>query len=260
MEGSDDPKGPQSPGPGSPGYGPGSEQPPSPPEPAGPQSPAPDGQPPPPAPPPGPQSPVPGGQPPPPPPPGPESAGPPAQAPPYGGPVPPGGWTQPPQGFPKAGQLAGWGPRLGATLLDLLIVFVTGFVLGLFLGVILGLGLLASDGDNAGLEIAFNVLAIFVGFGVYASYTGFLMTRKGPRNGQTLGKQALGIRVIRTDGQPVSLGTVALRHWLMKYFVFLYLALFTLYLATLLNYLWPLWDGEKRTFHDMVANTRVVLT
>jgi len=172
--------------------------------------------------------------------------------------VPPGGWQQAPQMAQRTGQLAGWGHRLGATLLDFLIVTAAGFVLGLIFGLALGAGFAASGGSNTGLSIAANVLGILIGFGIYAVYTGALMTRSGPRNGQTLGKQALGIRVIRTDAQPVSLGTVALRHWLMKYFVFGALAIVTLYLATLLNYLWPLWDEEKRALHDMVANTRVV--
>lgn len=75
----------------------------------------------------------------------------------------------------------------------------------------------------------------------------------------------------------MTLGTVAVRHWLMKYIVFGYVPLFVwyaftlsdaagvgalvmvvLYLGTLVNYLWPLWDKENRALHDMVASTRVV--
>jgi uncharacterized RDD family membrane protein YckC len=66
------------------------------------------------------------------------------------------------------------------------------------------------------------------------------------------------IRVVRTDRQPVTVGTVAIRQWLMQYFVFGFLAIVTLFIATLLNYLWPLWDNENRALHDMVASTRVV--
>ena len=176
----------------------------------------------------------------------------------YAGPAPPGGLQQPPMAS-RAGQLAGWEYRLGATLLDFLIVGAAGFVLGFILGLILGIGFVAAGSeDDTGLNIAANVIGIVVGFAVYAAYTGALMTRDGARNGQTVGKQVLGIRVIRVDGEPVALRTVAVRHWLMKYFVFGYLAILTLYIATLLNYLWPLWDSEKRAFHDMAAKTRVV--
>ena len=36
------------------------------------------------------------------------------------------------------------------------------------------------------------------------------------------------------------------------------LVMVVLYLGTLLNYLWPLWDKENRPLHDMAASTRVV--
>lgn len=36
------------------------------------------------------------------------------------------------------------------------------------------------------------------------------------------------------------------------------LVMVLLYLGTLLNYLWPLWDKENRALHDMAASTRVV--
>jgi uncharacterized RDD family membrane protein YckC len=95
-------------------------------------------------------------------------------------------------------------------------------------------------------------------FAIYALYTGRLMTRPGRRNGQTLGKQVLGIRVVRVDAAPVTLATVALRHWLMKYAVFGILAAATLYIATAVNYLRPAFDAQGRALHDQVARTRVV--
>ncbi len=68
-----------------------------------------------------------------------------------------------------------------------------------------------------------------------------------------------------------------MRHWLLKYIVFGYVPLIVLYaftlsnaagvgalvmtvlyLVTLANYLWPLWDKENRALHDMAASTRVV--
>ncbi|MDQ3720373.1 MAG: RDD family protein [Actinomycetota bacterium] len=137
---------------------------------------------------------------------------------------------------------------------------MTSVIVGLIVGFILGIGFAASGGtDGGGFTIAANVVGVVIGFVIYSVYTGILMTRQGPQNGQTVGKQALGIRVVRTDGHPITLGTVAVRHWLMKFIVFGYLAILTLYIATLLNYLWPLWDDENRTFHDMAASTREVM-
>ena len=43
------------------------------------------------------------------------------------------------------------------------------------------------------------------------------MSRKGEHNGQTLGKQAAGIRVVRDDGRPIRLGFAVLREVGLKY-------------------------------------------
>jgi uncharacterized RDD family membrane protein YckC len=66
-------------------------------------------------------------------------------------------------------------------------------------------------------------------------------------DGRTLGKMALGIRVARPDGSSVDLGTAAAR------------AAMALVsgLALGIGYLWAAWDPERRTWHDMVADTRV---
>lgn len=158
--------------------------------------------------------------------------------------------------MPTSGALADWGPRLAATLIDGVMWFVVAFLIGIVISVAAGFGTVATGAE--GVATAGGFLNLAISFALYAAYTGFLMVRPGPSNGQTLGKQLLGIRVVRTDGRPVTLGTVAIRHWLMKYVVFGIIAVITLYLVTLLKYLWPPWDKESRAFHDMAASTRVV--
>jgi len=65
--------------------------------------------------------------------------------------------------------------------------------------------------------------------------------------GQTVGMMALGLRIGRPNGAPVSLGRSAARA-----------AMTVVSAAPLtLGYLWALWDPEKRTWHDVVADTRV---
>jgi len=173
------------------------------------------------------------------------------------------------------GALADWGPRLGATLIDFLLWFVVSFLIGIVITVASGIGSVATG--SSGVAAAGTIVNALIGFALYAAYTGFLMVRPGARNGQPLGKQLLGIRVARVDGRPVKLGSVAVRHWLMKYLLLGYvpvlvfyvlslsnasgigaLVMLVLYLVTLLNYLWPLWDKQNRAFHDMVSATRVV--
>jgi uncharacterized RDD family membrane protein YckC len=79
-------------------------------------------------------------------------------------------------------------------------------------------------------------------------------------NGKTLGRMACGIRVVRANGQPIDFGYAALREVVVKWLLINVIAgSFTFGLASLVDYLWPLWDEENRALHDMVVNSRVIL-
>jgi uncharacterized RDD family membrane protein YckC len=84
-----------------------------------------------------------------------------------------------------------------------------------------------------------------------------LMARNGERNGQTWGKQALGIRVIRDGGQPFDVGYALVRQAAVKWLLF-YMLGGMFVIPWVLNYLWPLWDDQDRALHDMVVSTHVV--
>jgi uncharacterized RDD family membrane protein YckC len=77
-------------------------------------------------------------------------------------------------------------------------------------------------------------------------------------NGQTVGKLALRIRVIRTDGRPMDVAWSALREVGVKGVGTALANSVTFGLAQVADYLWPLWDEENRALHDMVCRTRVV--
>lgn len=182
-------------------------------------------------------------------------------APAYGGPVPPGGWERlAPRSQPPAhgAQLAGWGRRVGATALDGLIIIVPALagmgVLGI--GVI---GAFASDSEVGVLALigAFIVTALVIAI-VSFIYAPLLMMRSGEHNGQTLGKQALGIRVVRTSGEPLDFTWAALREVVLKNLGVGIASSATFGIAFLVNYLWPLWDDQNRALHDYVVSTRVV--
>ncbi|HEU0024399.1 MAG TPA: RDD family protein [Thermoleophilaceae bacterium] len=195
------------------------------------------------APPPGPQA----------PPPTPAAPGP--ESPPsYGGPVPPGGWEQPiaaPPGW-AGQQLASWGIRVAATLLDWLILFVPVTIL-----VVLIVVVAVSDGV-AGVAVGIiGGLAYLVAVLFYAPV---LMARGAGRNGQTWGKQIVGIRVVRDNGAPVELGFGFLREFVVKALLFGTVGGFFFSIPTLLDVLWPLWDDQNRCLHDMVVSTHVVRT
>jgi uncharacterized RDD family membrane protein YckC len=190
----------------------------------------------------------------PPPPPGPEGPQAPPGAPPYTGPVPPGGWAQPPAPAPHAfagAPLASWGSRAGALLLDVLVILGVSIVLFAPGGIILGLG----------PEALGIVLLALGGLGYVAMvvlYPAYFMQREGLRNGQTLGKQWVGIRVVRDTGEPFGMGWGLLREFLVKNLLFAWVGGLFFSIPTLLDYLWPLWDDQNRALHDMVASTHVV--
>lgn len=66
-------------------------------------------------------------------------------------------------------------------------------------------------------------------------------------DGQTIGKRVVGVRVVRPDGRPVDAGTAAARAAMR----------IVSGLAFAIGFLWAAWDPERRTWHDMVADTRV---
>lgn len=235
-------------GPGSPGFGPGGQPPPEGPQsPApGPQSPAPAGSPSQPLPPYSPPAPTPT--------PGPETPGAPP-APGYGGPVPPGGWQQPPAA-PAHGQvrapLASWGSRLGAYLIDGMIVFLPASILA---GTVLG-----GVGDDLSWV---GAIAAFLGWAlvlliVVLLYAPVLMMRSGAHNGQTWGKQLLGIRAVQDNGEPWTFWPALVREVLLKNLaVWVAFAVIPV-LPWFLNFFWPLWDDQNRALHDMAASSHVV--
>ncbi|MDH6440581.1 putative RDD family membrane protein YckC [Streptomyces sp. SAI-144] len=141
----------------------------------------------------------------------------------YGYPQQPGYGAQPPY--------ANWGQRFLGTLVDML-VFVVPYI-------IVGVG---AANKTAALVII-GYLGI-IGIAIW------LLIMEG-RTGQTLGKKALGIRLVReSDGQPLGVGMAFVRR----------LAHFLDSLACYLGWLWPAWDAKRQTFADKVCSTIVIRT
>jgi uncharacterized RDD family membrane protein YckC len=159
-------------------------------------------------------------------------------------------WAPPGPQLPP-GELSGWWRRVGATMLDnLLLLLATGAV---FVVVV------AASGDTEAAGVSAYLAYLFFSLVVYGLiYAPLLMAREGARNGQTLGKQALGIRVVRLDGQPMNYRTSTLREWVAKILVFQIAAAFVLGIATLVDDLWPLWDKRNQSLHDKLATTVVM--
>ena len=149
-------------------------------------------------------------------------------------------------------ELSGWWRRVGASLIDCAILFVPG------VGIYFAMWALGWDIENyfdSWISVwdlffwAWNIAVIIV-------FYGFFMPRT---NGQTPGKMATGIRVVRENGLPVDQGFTQFRQTLVQYVLFGQLAILLLFIPTILNYLWPLWDDGNQALHDKIVKSRVVL-
>jgi uncharacterized RDD family membrane protein YckC len=166
--------------------------------------------------------------------------------------TPPSGWQQPiaaPSGW-EGKQLASWGSRVGATLLDWLILLIPVTLLIVLVVVV------ALSSDVGGIVTA--ILSSLLYLVAVLFYAPLLMGRQGAHNGQTWGKQIVGIRVVRDSGQPVDIGFAFVREFVVKGLLFGFVGSFFFSIPTLIDYLWPLWDDQNRALHDMVVTTHVV--
>ena len=76
------------------------------------------------------------------------------------------------------------------------------------------------------------------------------------RFGATLGKMALGIKIVNRDMKDVSFLTAFIREFLVKILLYMLLSFFFIFLF---GYLWAIWDKRKQTWHDKIAKTFVII-
>lgn len=147
--------------------------------------------------------------------------------------------------------LASWGSRAAAWLIDTLVMLGVATVVFLFVWAITG------RVGTAGIAAAIawgGAESLLRGI-VYAP---LLMRRPGRHNGQTLGKQAVGIRVVRESGEPMDYASAFIRQWLVIVVLFQLIGGgLTGGLAGVIDYLWPLWDSRNRAVHDIICSTLV---
>lgn len=155
----------------------------------------------------------------------------------YRGPRPPG----------PSGPRANFGQRLGAALLDGLILGGGVLVVGLAFAA-LGPAL---QGPGEQPDPLFVILVVLLWLALAVFSIGYFIYFEGGPTGQTWGKRALNIRVIDArTGQAIGYGKATVR----------YLARILSQLPCYLGYLWMLWDDERQTWHDKLSDSVVVPT
>lgn len=128
-------------------------------------------------------------------------------------------------------QVAGLGTRIIAFVLDYIALVLTGVVVGLIQGALFG-------PPSPEVQLLTGTVVWFI-------YCWYFWTRK---NGQTPGKRTMGIRVVKTDGSPITTGSALAR------FIGYYLNSIVL----LFGWVQLIFDSQRQGWHDKLADTIVV--
>jgi len=104
---------------------------------------------------------------------------------------------------PNTGELAGRGVRLGTVILDSFIAMV---MIGLPFGISIALSGAAFTKGHIDYARLFGIWSLLPLAGLVAYL--WLTVLYVARNGQTIGKKITGIKVVRSDGSPASLGRI----------------------------------------------------
>ncbi len=150
------------------------------------------------------------------------------------------------------GQYAGFVTRMGAFIIDILIINVSvlastavvSLIFGFFNSVFELMPRTGGNGfDAAGAWVAgfAAVLSLLVMAWLYPVV--FWMI-----NGQTIGKKVMGLRVVRMDGKPMTFWRGLARvfgYWVSAVPLFL-------------GFIWVIFSNKRRGWHDMLANTCVI--
>ena len=134
----------------------------------------------------------------------------------------------------------GFGRRLGAQVIDAIIVIFLTFIIGVLISLLgLTFQMFNQDHGNA-LQPAILLGAVIASF---AYYVGMWATQ-----GQTIGKSTLGMTIVNKRGEKLSWGSAILR----------YIGYMISSLVFGLGFLWIAFDKHRQGWHDKIAGTYVI--
>ena len=139
-------------------------------------------------------------------------------------------------------EFAGFWGRALAKVIDIFVLYV------LFIAIIMSVFSMvgfASALDNPGSMIAIQIVIQIITFGIPIAYTVFFLGKFGA----TPGKMTLGMKVVTADGGRVTYLRALGRHF----------AEMLSSLTMLIGYIVAAFDKQKRTLHDHICTTRVVM-
>ncbi len=142
---------------------------------------------------------------------------------------------------------AGFWKRVAAYFIDSVIAGLVAGVIGGIIGATLGVAALGSGGAGAGstqfviVQLISNLVGIVIGVAYFAGF-------HASASMATLGKMAVGIKVVRSNGERISFLRGVGR----------YFALFVSTLTLCIGFLMAGFTERKRALHDMLCDTLVV--
>lgn len=161
-----------------------------------------------------------------------------------GGPAP--GYPPPPgyyhgQPMTQGPAYGGFWLRFVAYLIDVVILNIVVFIISFVVGLALGIGAVGM-GEGTGRDVGSAI-------GLVLSWLYFAL-QESSEAGATLGKRAVGLRVLRGDGMRLSFGRATGR----------FFAKFLSGLILLIGFIMAGFTERKRALHDMIADTVVIKT
>ena len=152
-------------------------------------------------------------------------------------------YSQPVQGGEVV--YAGFWKRFAAYLIDYFVLLIPSGVVGGILGFVLGAGMGATGSGETAVEVVTQLISGLAGLFIAAAYYGWFHASRG---GATLGKMAIGIKVVRGNGDRLTLGRSIGR----------YFATILSGLTLCIGYLMAAFTERKQGLHDLICDTVVV--
>jgi uncharacterized RDD family membrane protein YckC len=140
---------------------------------------------------------------------------------------------------------AGFFSRFIALFIDGILIGVIAVALSFLLGGIIGVTGQSNSGIVAFIGGLMSFVMMIVLFLLHFLYYGYFWSK----DGQSIGKKLMGVKVVSKDGQPLSFIKAGLRgtigYWISG-FVFW------------LGFIWAAFDANGETWHDKIFGTHVV--
>lgn len=140
---------------------------------------------------------------------------------------------------------AGFWKRVAAYLIDSFVVGIVGAIIGGIIGAVMGAAIGINGGPDGGAILLIQAVNFLVGLAIGATYYGWFHASTSQA---TLGKMAVGIKVVRGNGEPISFPRGVGR----------YFALLLSSLTLCIGFLMAAFTQRKQALHDMVCDTLVV--